>query len=103
MRTFITLTIATGLLATAAAADSPENCAAAWWWQKAGKTYGGVMTQTDFMEMCLADNYQVTAAWSTSVPPANATGKCKDGTWTTTTYQGACAGHGGVDSWLPGH
>jgi hypothetical protein len=35
---------------------------------------------------------------------AAATGQCKDGTYTMATHrQGACSGHGGVDSWLPGH
>jgi hypothetical protein len=44
------------------------------------------------------DNDRVSAA-----PPAGATGKRKDGTYTmATTHSGACSHYGGVDSWLPG-
>ena len=97
------LSIATCLFATAAAADSGENCAARWW-----SDQNRAMTYADFMNLCVTDNYQVNgtdyrvnAAWGVTAPPANATGKCNDGTWTTNRWrQDACLSNGGVDVWL---
>lgn len=41
------------------------------------------------------------AAAPSSSAPANATGKCKDGTFTTAkTQRGACSRHGGVGEWM---
>jgi hypothetical protein len=35
-------------------------------------------------------------------PPAGATAKCKDGTYSMSkTHSGACSTHGGVASWIP--
>ena len=56
--------------------------------------------------MRLAKGYTVPAAsgaMMSAAPPAGATGKCKDGSYTmATTHSGACSHHGGVDSGLPG-
>lgn len=99
MRVVFSFAIATGLLAApAVSADTMKNCSAAWSAMvpaaKAKTNY------TAYSKMCLAKDYSVAA----STPPAGATGKCKDGTWTkVTTHTGACSGHGGVSSWLPGH
>ena len=99
MRRAILLSIAIGLFATGAVADSARNCAFMWW----GKMAASQMTMTypDFMDVCLAETYKVPAAWNdSSRAPAGVTGKCKDGSWTTEpTYQDACLGHEGVDTW----
>jgi len=43
------------------------------------------------------------AAAQPSTPPEGATGKCKDGSYTTSaTKKGACRGHGGVAEWTGG-
>jgi hypothetical protein len=41
------------------------------------------------------------SAMAAGAKPADATGVCKDGTYTSTkTHSGACSGHKGVDHWL---
>ena len=42
------------------------------------------------------------SAWAAdAVRPTDATGQCKDGTYTTAkTHSGACSDHGGVKSWF---
>jgi len=44
-----------------------------------------------------------TAAVPAGPAPADATAKCKDGSYSTSTsHRGACKGHGGVSDWLAG-
>ena len=83
----------------AASADTMKNCAAAW---KAVPAVDQAKTAyAAYSKMCLAKTYTVPAS-SALAPPAGATGKCKDGTYTmATNHTGACSSHGGVDSWLP--
>ncbi|HEY3939509.1 MAG TPA: DUF3761 domain-containing protein [Bryobacteraceae bacterium] len=102
MRTLIILTVAFGLITTAALADTMKNCGDAWSAMSAADK--AKTTHAVYSKMCLAKDYNVPAASSASAAPAGATGKCKDGTWTmATTHGGACSRHGGVESWLPGH
>lgn len=103
MRRTILLSIATCLFATAAAADSAGNCAVLW---SSGRYQA--LTFADFMDMCvtyqpIGTNYGVNPEWGVPGEPANATGRCNDGTWTTNRWpQDACIGHGGIDFWQPG-
>lgn len=101
MRTVIILTIALGL-GTATSADTMKNCAAGWKSMSAADQ--AKTTYKAYAAMCLKSSYTVPASSGAMAaqPPAGATGKCKDGTWTTAaTHQGACSHHGGVASWLP--
>jgi Protein of unknown function (DUF3761) len=75
-----------GLLTTAAHADSAENCAAKWKSMSAADR--GTLTSRDYMAACVKGK---------SIPPAHATARCKDGSYSTArTAQERCAGHGGV-------
>ena len=102
MRAIFTITVAVGLIATTASADTVPNCVAAW--SVMSPAARAKTDYHDYSTMCEKSSYTVPAASSASAAPAGATGKCKDGTWTmATTHSGACPHHGGVDSWLPGH
>ena len=86
------------LSATAVHADTMAHCAAAWKAKSAdavaAKTYKAWSTT------CLKADYHV-APTSTEAPPAGATAKCKDGTYSMSkTAQGRCSSHGGVDKVL---
>lgn len=101
MRTLIIATVTFGLISSAASADTMKNCAAAW--KSMAAADKAKTTYAAYSKMCLAKSYTV-PGMSAATPPAGATGKCHDGTYTmATTHQGACSSHGGVDSWLPGH
>ena len=101
MRALTILTIATGLMVSAASADTMKNCGAAW--KAMAPADKAKTTYAAYSKMCLAKGYTV-PGMTAAAPPAGATGKCKDGTYTTsTTPIGACSHHGGVDSWLPVH
>jgi hypothetical protein len=75
-----------------------KNCAAAWKAKSAdavaAKTYEAWSTT------CLKADYHVSPA-ATGAPPAGATAKCKDGTYSMSkTASGRCSSHGGVDKAL---
>ena len=101
MRRLAFISIATCLFATAAAADSAENCAIKW---SSGQYQA--MTYADFMDICVTSlangtNYGVNDEWGVHGQPANATARCNDGTRTTNRWpQDACVGHSGIDLWL---
>ena len=100
MRLILTAAAAAALLTSAAHADTMKNCAAAWKAKTPDATAAG--TYKVWSTKCLAKGYTVTAAGSAmaapTTPPAGATAKCKDGTYSTSkTGTGRCSSHGGVD------
>lgn len=100
MRRVILFSIVIGLFGTAAAAETAKNCADVWW-AKNG-TYRAKKDFPHYMTMCLAEDFRLPASWVVSSPPSGATGKCKDGVWTSApTAQDACSMNGGLDIWLP--
>jgi hypothetical protein len=99
MRKLILATVAFGLLASPAMADTMTHCAASWKSMSAADQ--GKTTYKAYSSMCLKSDYKVPAAATASAAPAGATGMCKDGTYTMAkTHQGACSSHGGVSKWL---
>jgi hypothetical protein len=97
MRTIIFAAAALGVLMSSASADTMANCSASW--SKMAPADKAKTTYAAYSKMCLAKGYTVATA-----APAGATGKCKDGTFTKrVNHSGACSGHGGVASWMPGH
>jgi hypothetical protein len=88
----------TGLVATAAHADTMKNCAAAWKAMtpadKAATTYKA------YSATCLKKGTTAGTAngsMTATPPPAGATAMCKDNTYSTSkTASGRCSSHGGV-------
>jgi hypothetical protein len=86
------------LLVSAAHADTMAHCSAAWKAKTTDATAAG--TYKAWSTTCLVKSYTVAAAVQ-AAPPAGATAKCKDGTYSTSkTAKGRCSRHGGVDKVL---
>jgi len=100
MRKLIIATVAFGLLASPAMADTMKNCGASWKAMLAADQ--GKTTYKAYSSMCLKSDYKAGgSAMMASPAPAGATGLCKDGTYTMSkTHSGACSHHGGVSKWL---
>jgi hypothetical protein len=82
------------VLATPAHADTMAHCAAAWKAKSADAT--AAKTYKAWSATCLKADYHV-APEANAAPPAGATAKCKDGTYSMSkTVKGRCSGHGGV-------
>ncbi|MGD0189938.1 MAG: DUF3761 domain-containing protein [Rhizomicrobium sp.] len=92
MRNWIAALVFTGLLGASAHADTMKNCVTAW--NAMSSADKAKTTYKAFSSNCLKKGV-------TAMPPAGATGQCKDGTYTTSKGRtGACSGHGGVARWL---
>jgi hypothetical protein len=73
----------------------------------APQTHAAAPPQTHTETACGADQYRnvdgvcVNRPVAAPGPPAGATAKCKDGTYSFSQHrQGTCSGHGGVAEWL---
>ena len=101
-----------------ATAKDMKSCNAGW---KTAKASGTTQTHKDFLSACLKGGTSVaqivttkpasapavtrTTAAPTAAPlagaPANATAKCKDGSYSTSAHHsGSCSHHGGVAQFL---
>jgi hypothetical protein len=98
-----------GLLMTAAHADTIGRCAAAW--QLKTPETAGSKTYKDWSAVCLKSDYKTAAGTpaapppnvplAPAAPPAGATAQCKDGSYSMSkTALGRCSGHGGVAKML---
>jgi len=94
VRTMHVLTIAVGLLATAAPADTMQHCAAARKAKLPVAMFAG--SYEAWYAKCLARDY-IVAATVPSAAPEGAAAVCKDGTSIMSRMRsGACSHHGGV-------
>lgn len=98
MRLLIATAFIAATLVGAAHADTMKHCAAAWgampMADKAATTYKA------YSSTCLKAGYTAKMPIA-GAPPAGATAKCNDGTFSMSAHHsGTCSHHGGVASWL---
>lgn len=104
MRSFASAIVTLFLIASPAVAadkgaDVMKACAGAW--KAMPPADQGKTTYKAYSAECMRNGGPKTATIAASGAPAGATGRCKDGSWTTTkSHAGACSGHGGVEKWL---
>ena len=92
MRSIILATVAFGLLATSAHADTMKNCADAWFAMSPADK--GRTSYRAYSAVCLKKDEKANAVPAT---PADATAVCNDGTYSKSkTAQGRCSKHQGV-------